>query len=94
MVTTKATKKGPVKATFELSHLSDADKVDVVGEWNGWQPQEMQQFKNGKCKLTVDLEPGNSYQFRYLVDGSRWENDPEAEQVPNEFGEGNSVIRC
>jgi hypothetical protein len=39
------------------------------------------------------LEPGHDYQFRYLVDGETWLNDPAADKyVPNPFGSENSVV--
>ncbi|MBA3530715.1 MAG: isoamylase early set domain-containing protein, partial [Ardenticatenales bacterium] len=86
MIKKKETKKS-VKVTFELDHLPEAEVVEVLGDFNNWQPEPMQKFKNGKHKLTVDLEPGTEYHFRYLVDGNQWENDSEANrQVTNEFG--------
>ncbi len=94
MIQKKATKKG-VKVTFEVDHLSDAETVEVAGDFNNWQPESMTKYKNGKHKLTVDLEPGASYQFRYRVDGTSWENDTNADGlVPNEFGETNSLVVC
>jgi 1,4-alpha-glucan branching enzyme len=95
MLKKKYTKSGPVKVTFEVDHLPDADTVEVLGDFNQWQPETLQKFKNGKHKITKDLEPGNDYQFRYRVDGERWENDPDADRYqPNEYGEENSVVVC
>ncbi len=94
MIKTQTLKSGSCKVTFELDHLADAEKVEIVGDFNGWQPEEMTKFKNGKYKYSLNLDSGQSYQFRYRVDGERWENDPEVEQVPNEYGESNSAVRC
>ena len=54
----------------------------------------MKKFKNGSFSVAVDLEVGREYQFRYLVDGSTWKNDPEADrQTQTPFGDSeNSVI--
>lgn len=94
MIKKQTTKKG-CKVTFEVEHLADAERVEVLGDWNGWQPETMKKFKNGKHKLAVDLEPGRDYQFRYRVDGERWENDAEADRyVANEHGEENAVVSC
>jgi hypothetical protein len=44
-------------------------------------------------ELTLELAKGNSYQFRYLIDGNNWQNDWHADRyVPNPFGGENSVI--
>ncbi|MDQ4078777.1 MAG: isoamylase early set domain-containing protein [Chloroflexota bacterium] len=88
-------KSGPCKVTFEIDYLPDAEKVEIAGDFNDWQPEEMTKYKNGKHKYTINLEPGETYQFRYLVEDERWENDPDADlYVPNEFGEENSAVTC
>jgi len=65
-----------------------------MGEFNDWQTsQAMRRQKDGSWRITVDLEPGREYQFRYLVDGQRWLNDPQADNyVPNPYGDQNSVV--
>lgn len=95
----KFLKNKPVcKATFELSKeaAQAATSVRVVGDFNNWDPKEgvpMKALKDGKFTATIDLEAGKEYQFRYLIDESRWENDWEADKyVPTEFGAENSVI--
>jgi hypothetical protein len=54
----------------------------------------MRRLKSGEFKADIKLEPGREYQFRYKIDGERWENDWEADKyVPSELtGEDNSVI--
>lgn len=43
--------------------------------------------------MTVDLEPGREYQFRYLVNDETWLNDPQADKyVPNPCGDQNCVV--
>jgi hypothetical protein len=43
--------------------------------------------------VTLELAPGKAYQFRYLLDGDRWENDWRADRyVPNPYGGDNSVV--
>ena len=37
---------------------------------------------------------GGAYAFKYLADGGTWFTDVDAdEQIPNEYGEVNSIIR-
>ena len=93
-------KRKPVcKVTFKIPDhvVNGATMAHVVGEFNDWSTSAtpMKQLKNGAFSATVDLEKGRSYQFRYLLEGSRWENDPDADDfLPSPFGNSyNSVIR-
>ena len=92
-------KNKPVcKVTFtipvEMANL--ATQANVVGEFNNWSTSAtpMKKSKTGAFSTTVDLEKGRSYQFRYLLEQSRWENDPDADgYLPAPFGNShNSVI--
>jgi hypothetical protein len=40
----------------------------------------MKKMKNGSFTITLDLEPGREYQFRYLIDDVVWENDWNADK--------------
>lgn len=83
-----------MKVTFEVDFAPEADTVEVAGEFNNWQPQQMRRLKSGVHKLALDLEPGNSYQYRYRVDGA-WKNDWAADRyAPNGFGSDNSIVEC
>lgn len=82
-----------VKVTFSLSADTAGETVHVVGDFTDWQGRPMQRQKDGTWRATLDLAPGSEYQFRYLVDGERWINDPEADRYePNPFGDENSVV--
>lgn len=74
----------------------EAKEVKLVGEFSEWtkSPIEMKKLKNGTFKTTIDLETGKEYEFRYLIDGNRWENDWEADAYrANELTfEENSVV--
>jgi hypothetical protein len=39
----------------------------------------MKRRKDGAFTATLDLPTGQAFQFRYLIDDSRWENDPQAD---------------
>lgn len=87
------------KVTFRIpkSVADEAATAKVVGDFNNWNQGNgfpMKSLKNGAFSVTVELEKGKEYQFRYLLDGKRWENDEEADrEVPTPFpGESNSVI--
>lgn len=90
--------KSICKVTFRLSpeEVPDAEHVHIVGEFNNWSTRQtpMKKLKNGAFTLTLDLETGRDYQFRYLVDDRIWINDAAADDyVPSGFsGSDNAVI--
>ena len=83
------------RVTFKLTPETEAENVAVLGEWNAWSPEngEMKKRKDGSFSTTVSLDAGQEYRFRYLVDGERWINDEEADDlVPNRFGSRDGVV--
>jgi 1,4-alpha-glucan branching enzyme len=84
------------KATFKLPKVAapDAKCVCVVGDFNNWSihANPMKKLKNGDYTITLDLEPGREYQFRYLIDESRWENDWNADKYVKSCYGDNSVV--
>ena len=81
--------------TFTLDPRVGARVAVVCGEWNGWvrDVHVMERDDRGGFSLTIALEPGRRYRFRYLLDGERWENDWEADAYePNDFGEDDSIV--
>jgi 1,4-alpha-glucan branching enzyme len=98
MIKKQFLKSKPVcKATFSLpvEVAPEAQNVKLVGDFNNWDPKsavEMKKQKN-EFKAVVELEAGKEYQFRYLIDGSKWENDWDADKyVSTPFGTENSVV--
>jgi 1,4-alpha-glucan branching enzyme len=92
-------KSRPVcKVTFTIPESigNAAAQAHVVGEFNDWSisATPMKRLKNGAFSTTVELAKGRSYQFRYLLGQSHWENYPEADDyLPTPFGGShNSVI--
>lgn len=83
------------RVTFKLPAEVNAETVHLCGEFNAWShtSHPMKQLKDGSFSLTVSLEPGQSYRFRYLLDGQRWENDWEADAYEaNEHGSEDSLV--
>jgi predicted carbohydrate-binding protein with CBM48 len=86
---------GKAVVTFTLDPRVGADRAAVCGEFNGWaeDTHEMQRSGDGGFSLSVELDPGRAYRFRYLLDGDRWENDWAADAyVPNDFGADDSLV--
>lgn len=71
-------------------------QAHLVGEFNEWSKtaNPMKRRKNGVFSTSVDLEVGKEYQFGYLIAGTVWKHDPQADRiVPSPFGDSyNSVV--
>jgi 1,4-alpha-glucan branching enzyme len=86
------------KVTFRLPKIAatDAKSVCIVGDFNNWNlySNPMKKLKNGNYTVTLELKPGREYQFRYLIDESKWENDWNADKyVKSPYGDSdNSVV--
>lgn len=86
------------KVTFQLPKeaTASAKKVHLVGDFNSWDTSStpMKKHKDGIFRVTLSLEKGRDYQYRYLIDGKTWENDWCADKyVPSLFGDHeNSVV--
>ncbi|MFW5714380.1 MAG: isoamylase early set domain-containing protein [Brevefilum sp.] len=84
-----------VRVWFYLPAEVDAEKVCLVGDFNDWDntANPMKKKKDGMFYTVLTLDAGKSYEFRYFLDGERWENDWEADAyIPGEMGEENSVV--
>ena len=67
----------------------------LCGDFSGWTAGSipLRRGSDGAWQVTVPLAPGNSYRFRYLLDGERWENAWHADRYePNPFGSDDSVV--
>ena len=98
MLTKKFLKDGRrCKVDFVLPDAlaASAKAVHLVGDFNNWDETAtpMKKLKGPRFKVTVDLDLNRDYAFRYLVDGTEWQNDPEADRlVANPFGGENSIV--
>jgi 1,4-alpha-glucan branching enzyme len=94
MKKTYSKKKTSAKVTFRVPAEVGAESAAVVGDFNEWSETEhpMKRRKDGSFSTTLTLKSGE-YRFRYLVNGTTWENDWDADKyVANEFGSEDSVV--
>ena len=90
--------KSLCKVTFTLPKEAavDAKEVRILGEFNDWSWEKSSPMKASKkeFKTTLELATSQSYQFRYMIDNERWENDWNADDyVATPFiGIQNSVV--
>ena len=87
--------RGRASVTFTLDPGVGAQTAAVCGEWNDWSAgaDVMDRDAEGGFSLTVALDAGRAYRFRYLLDDQRWENDWAADAyLPNSYGGDDSVV--
>jgi len=93
----KYLKSKPIcKVTFKVAkeECDAANTVALAGDFTDWKEVPMKKLKSGDFSLTLDLETENKYQFRYLLNEEKWENDWAADEyVPSPMSfEDNSVV--
>jgi len=79
--------------TFELFEPA-ARTVTLAGDFNGWDAVALPLRKDagGRWKRTVRLAPG-TYQYKFVVDGTRWVEDPlNLNRIANQLGGCNSMV--
>jgi 1,4-alpha-glucan branching enzyme len=81
------------RVTFRHSPEA-ADQMTLLGDFNEWGGEEMKRRKDGSFSITLSLDAGKEYSFRYLADKKNWINDDGADELrANSFGTQNSVLR-
>jgi predicted flap endonuclease-1-like 5' DNA nuclease len=85
------------KVTFILPAdiVANASNGLLLGEFNNWEKEggfSLKKAKDGSMKAIIELEAGKSYEYRYLLDGGRWENDQSAEQYA--YVHGLDIVNC
>ncbi|WP_413284634.1 isoamylase early set domain-containing protein [Vibrio sp. MA40-2] len=85
--------KDEVEVTFEWPQ-GEETSVSIAGDFNDWQATPLKLNKKNKVyALRLRLPKGQTFQFRYLINGEIWENDQAADDyVRNSFGSDNSLI--
>lgn len=90
----KSTCKVKFIAPPELAR--EARKIYLAGDFNNWDfhDTQLKRQKDGTYATTLELEAGSEYEYRYVLDGERWENDYAADKyVPSKIGNvDNSVV--
>ncbi len=82
---------GRVLVTFRLD-APEAHSVRLAGDFTGWDAgPSLAQVTPGVWSVVVPLEPG-FHDYAFIVDGTRWVQDPVAERVDDGFGGSNSRV--
>lgn len=88
------TNNGKTRVAFEVRAELGSTGGWVCGDFNNWSTDahQLKQRKDGSLSVTISLPPGR-YEYRYLLDDGRWENDWSCDgYAPNPFGTDNSVV--
>jgi 1,4-alpha-glucan branching enzyme len=94
----KFLKTKPVcKVKFSVSGgpFDEAKKVSLVGDFNAWSIDQLplKRTKDGAWTVSHDFRKDQEYQFRYVIDGHQWINEPEADRfIFNGIDAENSVL--
>ena len=83
------------RVTFKVPKGLEAESVIVLGDFNEWETtaHPLKVRKDGSWSTTSFMKADHEYRFRYLVDGEKWINDEEADElVPNRFGGQDGLI--
>ncbi|MHB8588415.1 MAG: isoamylase early set domain-containing protein [Candidatus Dormibacteraceae bacterium] len=81
--------------TFDLPAAVEANEIALCGDFNNWSTTatKLKRAKSGSWRVTVPLQTGRSYRYRFLLDGTHWENDWSADgYVRNPYGTDDSVV--
>jgi len=75
--------RGRVTVTFILEAADGLSGVYLVGDFNDWNPNAnpMYQGRNGMWWLSLDLEPNQTYEYRYRTVEGEWIDDPTSESL-------------
>lgn len=85
---------GFARVVFELPSCVWADRIYVTGSFNNWDKTQdpMIQDRDGVWRAILELPAGQTYEFRYIIDG-RWQTDYHADGfTDNEYGSHNSIV--
>ncbi len=79
---------------MKFTFAETAETVAILGLNNDWETSvELTKKKDGTFACEVTLPKESKHEFKYLVNGTEWLNEPEADAVTtNVYGGTNSVV--
>ena len=91
-------KPGTVSVTFQFPAHVWAESVYLVGDFNNWDRHSLSLRRSRRdvapWEITLELDIGHSYEFRYLINDETWSNDSQADDyATNPYGADNSIVR-
>lgn len=97
MIKRTKTKGGKeVKVTFVLPEDHPyAANAAVAGDFNDWDPatDRFKRRSNGDYSVSLTLDAGQRYRFRYVTEVLQWFNEDEADGYePNKYGSSDCIL--
>lgn len=95
MLTKRATGNEKVEVTFTMPALEHVSTLYLVGDFNDWSiaSHPLTQAADGSWGITLPIDIGRTYHFRYFDNNGHWHNDWQADAYsPNQFGGDNSIL--
>lgn len=83
------------RVRFHLPAEANAERAWLAGEFNDWSTDAcpLERHDDGSLVVSLPLEGGRSYRFRYYLGDGAWENDWDADAyVENAHGGSDSVV--
>lgn len=89
-----ADKNGRVRVTFSMPAIDDCERLYLVGWFSEWDESvyPMDRTPGGDWSITLELEPGCTYEYRFRTLDGRWLNDPAPTSAPSRQGLNTSFI--
>lgn len=74
-------------------HDDTAARVSLAGDFNEWRSDPFEKCADGLWKLAIPCRPAGRYRYKFLIDDSKWTEDPShALKEEDGFGGFNSVL--
>ena len=84
-----------VIVAFEIPGTVWAERINLVGDFNGWDRENLPFHYNQRDNwyVELELEKRHEYRFRYLIDGDYWGYDWHADKhTPGDDGSCDSIV--
>ena len=90
-------KSGKFKVSFKISDdVTQFSTASLVGDFNNWDASKdkMKKLKkDGSFTIQKTFESGKEYQFKYLLDGKNWINEPDTDKlVATKFADSQNCV--
>ncbi len=87
-------KNGKVRVTFSMPAIDSCDRLYLVGWFSEWDEgvYPMDRTPDGDWSVTLELEAGCTYQYRFRTLDGRWLSDPAGPPASARLGLNRSFI--
>ncbi len=84
---------GMVRVTFSMPAVDNCERLYLVG-WFSELDESVYPMERtpGGWSITLELEPGCTYEYRFRTLDGRWLNDPATSSAPSSLGLNTSFI--